>query len=136
MTHSEIRASQLTTFDVAQDGSHACLHMQDTTGNPATVVLPLESLNQLLMSIPKMVQMALQRSHGDESLRLVHALEGFKLEFGEMHTQPGQFILTLHTSGGFAASFSADVDNMSLLAHSILEETPEYSSPVGTARLS
>jgi hypothetical protein len=75
MTHSEIRAAHLTTFDIAQDGSYVRLHMQSAEGGPATVVLPLESLNQLLMTLPKMVQMALQRSHADDSLRLVHALK-------------------------------------------------------------
>ncbi|MGC3980966.1 MAG: hypothetical protein QM808_06900 [Steroidobacteraceae bacterium] len=134
---SEIAAASLTTFDVSADGSCARLHMLDSAGQPATLILPVNCLHQLLMSIPKMVQMALQRSHVDDSMRLVHALEGFKLEAGELgESGESQFILTMHTTGDFAVSFSASTENMAALANSILEETPQYSLHASGARLS
>ena len=136
MSNHQIIATALTTFDVAKDGSYARLHMRDEGGNPATVVLPVDCLNQLLMSIPAIVQTAITRNHADETVRLTHPLEGFKLEYGELgNTNIEQFILTLHTTGGFAVAFSAIADNMAALANSILEELPEHRSRSSTATL-
>ena len=124
---SEIHAAALTTFDVDPDGRHVRINVRDTTGQLATLVLPAASANQLLMTLPLMVQTALRRTYGDESLRLVHSLDAFKLEAGELSAERGQqFILTLRTEDGFAVSFAASEDTLSGVARSIFHDIPAY----------
>ncbi len=53
------------------------LHRQ---GRPAAVILPAQCLNQLLMTVPRMIETALRNSQGDKSLRYVHPMESFTLE--------------------------------------------------------
>ena len=133
---SQIDAVALTTFDVAPDGSQVRLHVQDRTGAPATLVLPSTCVNQLLMTLPRMVQTALRASHGDDSLRLVYPLEHFTLEMGEIDAQgERQFILTLKTGGGFSVAFSAAAQSLACLGRSIIHDVPEESSISGASVL-
>jgi hypothetical protein len=119
-----IDASALTTFTVDPDGARARLNVRDQDDAPATLVLPLESLSQLLMTIPRMICQALQNGHGDESLRLVYPLEGYKLELGEVDWNGAQrFILTLETTGGFAVSFAGSADCLACMARSIFGDS-------------
>lgn len=53
MSYTQLMVSALTTFDVADNGK------------PTTLVLPVDCLNQLLMTIPKIVHTAIERSHPD-----------------------------------------------------------------------
>jgi hypothetical protein len=75
------------------------------------------------------VQTALRNSHGDDSLRLVHPLDHFRLELGE--ATPGgavQFILTLETDSGFGVSFAASEELLACLARSIFGDAIGHSS--------
>jgi hypothetical protein len=115
-----IDAAALTTFTVAPDGARVHLNVRDQDDAPATLVLSLESLSQLLMTLPRMIGQALQNGHGDESLRLVYPLEGYKLELGEVDWNGAQrFILTLETAGGFAVSFAGSAERLACMARTI-----------------
>src|SRR5262245_8144216 len=57
---NQIVAETLTTFEVDNEGMFATLHVKDGEGVPASLVLPAQCLNQLLMSIPKMIHTALK----------------------------------------------------------------------------
>jgi hypothetical protein len=57
---NEMTASALTTFEVALDGSSVRLNLLDQEGRPASVTLPAQCVNQLLMTIPRMVETALR----------------------------------------------------------------------------
>jgi hypothetical protein len=120
---NEINAAALTTFEVALDGSSVKLNVLDEAGLPASLILPAACVNQLLMTIPRMVETALRNAHGDDSLRFVHPLESFALELagpeagGESH-----LILTIETNGGFKASFGASEQVMMRLGHSIVRD--------------
>lgn len=115
-----IDAAALTTFTVDPDGARVRLNVRDQDDAPATLVLSVESLGQLLMTLPRMIHQALQNGHGDESLRLVYPLEGYKLELGEVDWNGAQrFILTLQTGGGFAVSFASSADSLTCMARSI-----------------
>ncbi|HEV7714562.1 MAG TPA: hypothetical protein VGO53_03140 [Steroidobacteraceae bacterium] len=128
MIANEIDAAALTTFDVDPDGTNVRIHVRDRSGSPASLVLPAACVNQLLMTLPRMVQTALRNSHGDDSLRLVHPLNQFRLELGE--ASPGgmaQFILTLETGSGFGVSFAASEELLACLARSIFGDAMSYS---------
>jgi len=132
--HSQIDATALTTFDVAPNGDYARLHVRDHAGQPATLKLPTACLNQLLMTLPSMVQMALRKSHRDESLRLVHSLDHFSLELGQPDdTGRQQFILTLQTGNGFGVSFVVNRDILNMLSDALsadpFESAPRVASP-------
>jgi hypothetical protein len=58
VSSNQIEASALTTFQVDPDGAHVRLHVRDRSGSPASVVLPIDCLNQLMMTLPAMVQTA------------------------------------------------------------------------------
>ena len=98
----EVDAVALTTFDVATDGSAARIGVRDASGRLASLTLPVDCLSALLMTLPQMVQTALQYRHDDSSLRLVYPLGAYRVETagGSDH-----FILTLATPDGFEVSF-------------------------------
>ena len=127
MNSSQIDAASLTTFDVDPDGARVRIHVRDNAGAPASLVLPTECLSQLLMSLPRMVETALRRGHGDDSLRVVHPLDRYRIELGES-TPDGtqQYIVTLETGGGFAVSFVASADLLAGFARSIFGEALSY----------
>ncbi len=127
MNSSQIDAASLTTFDVDPDGARVRIHLRDNSGSPASLVLPTACLNQLLMSLPRMVEAALRNGHGDDSLRVVHPLDRYKIELGES-TADGtqQYILTLETGGGFAVSFVASAELLASFARSIFGDVLSY----------
>ena len=120
---NEIHAAALTTFEVALDGSSVKLNVLDQAGQPAALILPAACVNQLLMTIPRMVETALRNRHGDDSLRFVHPIESFALELAgpEAGGKP-HLILTIETGGGFKASFGACEKVMMRLGHSIVHD--------------
>jgi hypothetical protein len=123
MTAREIEAASLTTFAVDPDGAHVRINVCDRNGSPASLVLPAACLNQLLMSMPLMVQTALRNRYGDDSLRLVYPLERYAIELGEPDAQgKSQFILTLDEGNGFSVSFSSTADMLAQLARSLFED--------------
>jgi hypothetical protein len=119
---NEIAATVLTTFDVSPDGSSVRLNVLDHTGEPAALVLPAACVNQLLMTIPLIVEIALRNSHGDNSLRFVHPIESFALELaGSAPGRDPRLILTIETVGGFKASFGACAQLMTQLGDTIVD---------------
>jgi hypothetical protein len=133
---SEIDAAALTTFEVALDGSQVRLNVCDRAGEPAALILPAACVNQLLMTIPRLVETALRNSHGDDSLRFVHPIENFSLELAEPRAggEP-QVILTIATGGGFKASFGASEEMMMRLAHSIIHDVATHPLAQGPSVL-
>ena len=121
----EIVANALTTFEVSPDGGQVRLHCRDIDGEEAALTLPSSSIAELMMTMPKMLQLSLQKQYQDASLRLVHELGTYALErmAGEE-----KVILTLRTFDGFEVSFGlADKD----MAHIALAfgETDFASQP-------
>jgi hypothetical protein len=135
MLRSQINVAELTTYDVDPEGQFVRLHLRDRSGNPGTLVLPTDSLTQLLMSLPEMVQKALRNRHGDDSLRLAHPLESFNVEAGEASASGSrQYILTLSTSGGFAVSFSGSATDLASLGSAIRSDVLPLSQPRSSTR--
>jgi hypothetical protein len=108
-----INGITLTTFEVAPDGSMVSINVTDASSKPGTLVLPSECLQAMIMSLPEMMQQALQRRYRDPSLRLVYPMADWRLEAS---TKPGEVILSLSTRDGFAVSFVLAAEQLERIA--------------------
>lgn len=130
MSTKQIVAEALTTFDVDDEGMFVTLHVRDETGQPASLVLPAHCLNQLLMSMPKMIQTAIQNRYDDAALRLVYPLRHFTFEAGTQDAAGvQQFILSLSTDEGFSVSFSAPESKLASLVTAVVDDVQQYEPP-------
>ena len=121
-----IEAAALTTFDISSDGEAVQLNVRNTAGEDAALVLPTGCVNQLLLTLPRIIQAALRRGRNDDSLRLAHPLERFEIEVGERNVEGEvHYILTLHTDRDFHVSFAAPKNLLGRMAFSIVEEVLE-----------
>jgi hypothetical protein len=124
-----VSVSALTTYEVEPHSALVHLNIRQSNGAPASLVLPVDCLSQLLMTIPRMVAEALRESRGDETARLVYPLATHRLEVADQRVHgEQQFILTLETSESFAVSFCASADLLTCIAHSIVGDLA--TSPV------
>ena len=97
-----IHGKQLTRFDIAPDGESVAIHVMDDEARPATLVLPSECLNELMMTLPAMVRRSLRLKFRDSSLRVVYPVGSWEVERSQT---PGTMIVTLRTPDGFEVSF-------------------------------
>lgn len=118
----DLEISDLTSFDIAFDGSKARLGMLDQAGQPVSIHLPYALISSLLLSLPVIQAKALRAQFGDESLRLVYPTGGWALE---RSGADGQVILRLNTPDGFEVNFAmADEDIMSMAGSLDNPDTP------------
>jgi hypothetical protein len=96
-TPEDIVGKELVTYDIASDGSRFRMSFVCTDGKRGSLSLPTESLQALIMTLPRMMAQALRARHGDESLRLVYPAEAVRIEESR---DPNRFILTLTTPVG------------------------------------
>jgi hypothetical protein len=54
--------------------------MEDVTGRSVSLYVPVECLNQILMTLPGMVQQAVQRRFRDPTLRIVYLLQSSRFD--------------------------------------------------------
>src|SRR3982074_946764 len=98
-----IDSNVLITCEVAKDGGAISLGFVDTTGNPAIVRLPLNQASALAMTLPGLIDQALQTRLGDQSVRHAYPLASWVLE---QSSDPTQNMVTLRTMDGFSICFS------------------------------
>ena len=99
----EIDTQSLTTCEVTADGGAISLGFVDSTGNPATIRLSLNQVGALAMTLPGLIDKALQTRFGDRSLRYAYPLESWVVE---QSSDPAQGMVTLKTVDGFSVCFS------------------------------
>src|SRR5467141_3857294 len=99
----ETDSNALITCEVAKDGGAISLGFVDTTGNPATIRLPLDQVGALAMTLPGLINKALQTRFGDQSLRYAYPLASWILEQSSDSTQN---MITLRSVDGFSVCFS------------------------------
>jgi hypothetical protein len=99
----EIDGQALTTCEVTPDGDAISLGFVDTIGNPATIRLSLDQVSALAMTLPGLIDKALQTRFGDQSLRNAYRLASWALE---QSSDPTQNMITLRTMDGFSVCFS------------------------------
>ena len=103
MDMNVIRGRQLTGFGVAPDGESVAIHLMDEQSRPATVLLPAECLNPLIMTLPEILRRSLRLRFHDESLLLVYPMGHWEVAGSSVQ---GGVIVTLGTPDGFQVSFS------------------------------
>jgi hypothetical protein len=103
---SKIVGKILTNVDLASDGSCVRFNMTDVNDRAAALELPIECINQMLMTLPHVINRALRSRHRDNSFRLVFPLADWRLE--RISGDP-RLILTLATDDGFEVSFAVGI---------------------------
>jgi hypothetical protein len=125
-----IEASALTTFDVHPDGTHVRINVREQSGSPASLVLPVNCANQLMMVLPRLVELAMRNNHKDEGVRLVHSLESVYIETGEeVKDGSPHFVLTADAGNGFWISFNLSAEMLNTLASTIINEVLGGNAP-------
>ena len=97
----EIETQSLTTCEVAPDGGAISLGFVDPAGKPATIRLSLNQVGALVMTLPALIDKALQTRFGDESLRYAYPLASWAVE---QSTDPTQGMMTLRTATASACA--------------------------------
>src|SRR5713101_749266 len=114
----EIDTQALTTCEVAADGAIS-LGFVDSTGNPATIRLSLNQVGALAMTLPGLIDKALQTRFGDQSLRYAYPLASWVVE---QSTDPTQGMVTLRTVDGFSVCFSIPRQQQSELGEALVAQ--------------
>ena len=91
----DIETQALTTCEVAPDGNAISLGFVDAGGKPATLRLSLNQVGALAMTLPGLIDKALQTRYGDQSLRYAFPLDSWVVE---QSTDPSQGMVTLSTA--------------------------------------
>jgi hypothetical protein len=99
----EIDNLAFTTSNVAPDGETISFGFVDAVGKPVAIRLSLNQVSALLMTLPGLIDKALQARFRDQSLRNAYPLASWALE---QSSDPTQNVITLRTTGGFSVCFS------------------------------
>jgi hypothetical protein len=115
----EIETQALTTCEVAADGGAVSLGFVDSQGRPATIRLSLNQVGALAMTLPGLIDKALQTRFGDRSLRYAYPLASWAVE---QSSDPTQGMVTLRTVDGFSVCFSIPRDQQSELGKALVAQ--------------
>jgi hypothetical protein len=118
---NEIDVASLTTCWVAADGSYVSLNFEEALGRPGSLRLTSDSIQKLLMTLPRLLSTALRAQHRDSSVRAVFPLSEWRLE--KAAGSP-DFILTAMTADGFEVAFSLDTQVAARMASALEEHGP------------
>ena len=100
---SFIDGAELSSYEVAEDGSRVKIGLRDRAGRPAVLILPPECLSALIMTLPGIMQKVLRNQRDDPRARLVYPLAHWRIERAR---DDARLILSLSTPDGFCVSFS------------------------------
>jgi hypothetical protein len=115
----KVDTQALTTCEVAADGGAISLGFVDSTGKPATIRLSLNQVGALAMTLPALIDKALQTRFGDQSLRYAYPLASWLVE---QSSDPGQSMVTLRTEDGFSVCFSIPRQQQSELGEALVAQ--------------
>jgi hypothetical protein len=115
----EIDTQALTTCEIAADGGAISLGFVDSTGTPATIRLSLNQVGALAMTLPSLLDKALQTRFGDQSLRYAYPLASWVVE---QSTDPTQGMVKLRTVDGFSVCFSIPRQQQSELGEALVAQ--------------
>lgn len=116
----EIDAKALTSCGVADDGAAISLGFVDSAGNPATIHLSLKEVGALILTLPTLLQKALQTRYGDESLRYAYPLASWTVE---QSTDQTQRMVTLQTTDGFSVCFAVPREQQNELGEALMAQS-------------
>ena len=118
----EIESQSLTTCEVAADGNTVVLGFTDAHGKPAQIRLPLNQIGALAMTLPDLINKALQSRYNDHTLRYAYPLASWTVE---RSSDPGTGMMTLSTTDGFSVCFSIERELRQTLAEALASDEPD-----------
>jgi hypothetical protein len=121
MKAAPIEGEKLTTWSVLPGGTQISLDFIAVDGGTHRIVLPVDTLSGLMMTLPRMLQSALDERFPGGSLRIVQRLGKWQLE--QQETDEG-LILKLGTNDGFEVAFALNDEHAGSLGFALLETTP------------
>ncbi|MGJ4941636.1 hypothetical protein ACQR1W_13765 [Bradyrhizobium sp. HKCCYLS1011] len=113
----ELESKSLTSCVVSDDGAAVSLGFVDAQGRSATLKLSLNQVGALAMTLPGLIDKALQARFGDASLRYAYPLASWVLE---RSSDPAQGMLTFRTVDGFSVCFSMPLSQQSELGEALV----------------
>jgi hypothetical protein len=119
-----IEGERLVAWAVLAGGTRVRLDFASEGGTPYQIVLPFEALSSLLMTLPRMLQTALNVRFADGSLRFVQCLGSWRIEQAEANAG---LILRLGTRDGFEVSFAVNFSDADSLG-AALRDAPDTQS--------
>ena len=125
-----LEGRELTAWAVLAGGTHIRLDFSGGNGATHSIVLPFEALGGLLMTLPRMLQTALDARFADGSLRFVQRLGAWQLEKAERNAG---LILKLATPDGFEVAFALDASDADTLGTALLT-APDHTQYAATRR--
>jgi hypothetical protein len=115
----EIESQSLTGCAVSDDGAAVSLGFVDGEGRPASLKLSLNQVGALAMTLPGLIDKALQARYGDASLRYAYPLASWAVE---QSSDPSQGMLTFRTVDGFSVCFSMPLSQQSELGEALVAQ--------------
>src|ERR1700744_2019163 len=112
----DVETQSLTSCEVAPDGGAISLGFVDAGGKAQTVRPSLNQVGALAMTLPSLIDKALQARYGDHSLRYAYPLASWVLE---QSSDPAQGMVTLRTVDGFSVCFSIARQQQSALGEAL-----------------
>lgn len=116
----------MTGWSVLPGGTRIRLDFTDCDGTPHYIVLPFDALTGLLMTLPRMLQMALDIRFADGSFRFVQPLGCWRLERAE---NEARLILQLGTRDGFEVAFALEGHDAHALGAALLSVPNRDNQP-------
>lgn len=119
----DIDVKALTTYRISEDGESASLRIVDAAGEERALRFGIDDLGNLLMTLPALIETALQRRYRDAAFRFAYPIGSWSIEEA---ADPGSLIVTLRTRDGFGVSFSMGRGNAEKLGSCL---TPDAARP-------
>jgi hypothetical protein len=123
----DIESQSLTTCEVAPDGNTIVLGFADPGGTPVRIRLPLSQIGALAMTLPGLINKALQSRYGDHTLRYAYPLASCTVE---RSAEPDTGMMTLSTTDGFSVCFAMEREIQQTLAEALTSESISEPSVV------
>jgi hypothetical protein len=120
----EIDAQSLTTCEVAPDGAAISLGLIDSEGRSRIVRFSLNQVGALAMTLPALLDKALQARFGDHSLRYAYPLESWVIE---QSSDPRLRMVTLRAIDGFSVCFTFAAEQQCQLGEALVAEYEQKS---------
>jgi hypothetical protein len=112
----EIDVKELTTYRISEDGETVAVRLKDGAGIETSLSFPVAALGNLVMTLPGVIEAALQRQFRDAAFRYAYPVGSWSVEEA---ADPGAVIVTLRTVDGFGVSFSMGRGNAEKLGYSM-----------------
>jgi hypothetical protein len=118
MEATPIKGENLTAWNVLPGGTEVSLDFVAIDGGKHRIVLPVDTLSGLMMTLPRMLQSALDARFPGCSFRIVQGLGNWQLE---RQANGNGLILKLGTQDGFEVAFALNGEHAGSLGAALLQ---------------